>query len=150
MFRFAKDGCVRWPVTVPQVQADGSIAEQTIIVTYLRLTRAEREQRNTDITAYLQQFRSLLEPSHDDERMALVKARTQLDDSLLRDRVRGWEGIIDQHDKPLPFSGDVLDAFLDDDLLRGALLQGLVDASTGAKSKNSLPGLAGLPVPAQA
>lgn len=153
MFRFAKDGCVRWPLSIPQVQTDGSIADQPFIVTYERLTRAERKQRDSDVAAYLQKFRALLDDGgdlHAAAREALVEARTQQDDQLLRDRVKGWEGITDQAGVTLPFSVDVLDAFIADELLRNTLLQGLVDASAGAKSKNSLPGLAGLPVPAQA
>jgi len=153
MFRFAKDGCVRWPLSIQQVQPDGSIADQSFIVTYLRLTPDERTQRDTDVAAYLKQFRDLLVDDNngqDAERAALVAARKKQDDQLLRDRVKDWSGIGDQDGVTLPFSADLLDAFIADELLRNTLLQGLVNASTGAKSKNSLPGLAGLPVPAQA
>lgn len=153
MFRFAKDGCVRWPLSISQVQPDGSIADQPFIVTYLRLTPDERTQRDTDVSAYLTKFRALLADDtggQDAERAALAAARKKQDDQLLRDRVKDWSGIGDQDGVTLSFSADLLDAFLADDLLRNTLLQGLVDASAGAKSKNSLPGLAGLPVPVQA
>ena len=69
---------------------------------------------------------------------------------LLTDRVLGWFDIADQDGKPIPFSATALAAFLRNELLRDTLLQGLVDASSGAHSKNSRPGLAGLPAPAQA
>lgn len=157
MFRFAQDGLVRWPVSLQQLQDDGSTAEQTFTVTYQRLTKAERRQRDADVTQHLHAFRELLAATEVGDtaelqgaRAALVDTRAAVDDDLLRDRVKGWDGVTDQEGKPLPFSGDLLEAFIDDDLLRNTLLQGLVDASAGAKSKNSLPGLAGLPVPAQA
>lgn len=158
MFRFAKDGLVCWPVSVPQVQEDGSIADQTFTVTYERLTKAERKQRDATVSSYLKQWRALLDADgpaevaeqQQKERIALTEARAKIDDDLLRKRVKGWAGVTDQEGQPLSFSADVLEAFIDDDLLRNTLLQGLVDASAGAKSKNSLPGLAGLPVPAQA
>ncbi|NMW25545.1 hypothetical protein HFP05_14620, partial [Rhodanobacter denitrificans] len=61
---------------------------------------------------------------------------------------------LERHRRPgrnaLPFSAELLQAFIADELLRGVLLRGLLDASAGAQTKNSLPGLAGLPAPAQA
>ncbi len=157
MFRFAKDGLVRWPVSVQQMQEDGSPAEQTFVVTYLRLTRAERAQRDAEVAQYLEQFRALLPATEADDtpdqrsrRAALADARSALDDALLRERVKDWSGVADQNGTPLAFSAELLGAFLDDPLLRNSLLLGLMNASTGAEAKNSLPGLAGLPVPAQA
>lgn len=157
MFRYAKDGCVRWPVTLTQLQEDGSEAEQTFSVLYHRMTRPELRERNEHLLAYTQRMRDLLPQDGAAlaaeaiaERQALTLAQAATDDALLRARVRDWYGVADQDGAPLPFSADLLGAFLDDDLLRGVLLRGLLDASEGAKSKNSLPGLAGLPAPAQA
>jgi hypothetical protein len=157
MFRFAKDGCVRWPVSVQQVQEDGTAAEQVFVVTYQRLTRDELKEREAQVAQYLEQVRGLLPSADSDDtadmraqRAVLADARTTLDDALLRERVKGWSGVADQDGTALAFSPALLDAFLDDTLLRNSLLLGLVNASAGAASKNSLPGLAGLPVPAQA
>lgn len=157
MFRFAKDGQVRWPLTVDQLQEDGSTASQAFVVTYERLTRDELKTREAAQRDYLQKFRALLPddgsldtPERMGERDALAEAYNAADDARLRSKVKGWSGIADQHGAPLGFSGDLLEAFIGDPLLRKTLLQGLVDASTGAHAKNSLPGLAGLPVPAQA
>lgn len=157
MFRYAKDGCVRWPVPVQQVQEDGSTAEQTVVVTYQRMTRADTRERDAEVMAYTEAFRALLpaDGAADSgelarQRQALTDARMAADDARLRDRVKGWSGVADQDGNALPFSAELLQAFIADELLRGVLLRGLLDASAGAQTKNSLPGLAGLPAPAQA
>jgi len=157
MFRYAKDGCVRWPVTVQQVQDDGSTAEKKVLVTYQRLTRDDTRARDAEVMDYTEAFRALLpaDGAADSgelarKRQALTDARMAADDARLRDRVKGWDGIADQDGTVLPFSAELLQAFIADELLRGVLLRGLLDASAGVASKNSLPGLAGLPVPAQA
>jgi hypothetical protein len=157
MFRFAKDGCVRWPVTLQQMQDDGSAAEQSFIVTYERLTRSEKKQRDADVLEFTQQFRAALPEDGAADTAELTAARASLsdsrmaaDDELLRSRVKGWANIADQDGNALPFSTAALDAFINDELLRTTLLRGLLDVSAGVQSKNLLPGLAGLPVPAQA
>lgn len=157
MFLYAQDGRVRWPVTVQQVQDDGSTAEQTVVVTYHRLTRADTRARDAEVMDYTEAFRTLLpaEGIRDTgelarQRQALTDARMAADDARLRERVKGWSGIADQDGNALPFSTELLQAFIADELLRGVLLRGLLDASAGAQTKNSLPGLAGLPAPAQA
>lgn len=157
MFLYAKDGRVRWPITLAQVQEDGSTAEQTVLITYKRLTRPELRARDTEVMDYTAAFRALLPPDGTDDtaalatqRQALTDARMAADDERLRQRVMGWNGFADQDHQPLAFNADLLNAFVNDDHLRGVLLRGLLDASAGAQTKNSLPGLAGVPAPAQA
>lgn len=157
MFRFAKDGRVRWPVSVEQVQADGSTATQSFAAVFVTLTRDELRTRDAAMIEYTRQMRALLptdgQPDTDAnsiQRQALTDARMSADDALLLSRVKDWDGIADQDDQPLPFSGDTLTALVNNELMRGVLLNGLIDASSGARSKNSQPGLAGLPAPAQA
>lgn len=157
MFLYANDGCVRWPITLPQVQDDGSTAEQTVLVTYQRLTRPELLARDAEMLEYTAQFRAQLPPDGADDTAELARSRHKLtadrnaaDDERLRQRVKGWSGFADQNKQALPFTAELLQAFIDDDFLRDVLLLGLLDASAGAQTKNSLPGLAGLPAPAQA
>jgi len=157
MFVHANNGCVRWPVEVNQVQPDGSTTTVTIYITYQRLTRTEQRARDEEILAYSRDFRALVpteaSPDTDElraKRVALSDARTKADDDRLRDRVKGWSNIGDLDGKPLPFTAAALEAFIDDSLLRDTLLSGLLEASVGAKAKNSSPGLAGYPEPVQA
>lgn len=156
MFRFAADGRVRWPVTVQQVQDDGSTAEHTVLVTYVRLTRDELRARNDawlDISAQLDALKPAegndMTPALAIQRTALLQQRVDADDVLLRARLVGWSGIADAGGNPLAYSDELRDAMLRDELLRRVLLAGLIDASDGVREKNSLPGLAGLPAPAQ-
>ena len=156
MFLFAADGRVRWPVDVQQVQEDGSTAEVTITVTYLRLTRDELRARNDAWLALQAQLAALrpaegADPAPDmaAQRMALLQQRIDADDALLRARVVDWSGVGDQDGTPLPYSDALRDAMLADQLLRRMLLDGLIAASEGVREKNSLPGLAGLPAAAQ-
>jgi hypothetical protein len=157
MFRFAQDGRVRWPVTIEQLQDDGSTAAQTFAVVYRVMTREELRTRDNAMTDFMRQVRALMPADgaadtdeQAEQRRELTDRRLQADDALLTDRVLGWFDIADQDGKPIPFSATALAAFLRNELLRDTLLQGLVDASSGAHSKNSRPGLAGLPAPAQA
>lgn len=149
MFRFAADGLVRWPVTVQQVQEDGSTADVTITVTYLRMTRAELRARTTALIAMNTQLTALAAPEHAAERMALLDKRIDADDVLLRERVKGWAGIANADRTELPYSDALRDALIGDALLRRVLLDGLIEASEGVREKNSQPGLAGLPAAAQ-
>lgn len=157
MFVHANNGCVRWPVEVNQVQPDGSTTSVTIYVSYLRLTRTEQRSRDEEIMAYSRDFRSSVpadgETDTDElraKRVELSNERTKADDQRLRERVKGWSNIGDVDGKPLAFTSQALEAFIDDSLLRDTLLTGLLEASVGAKAKNSSPGLAGYPEPVQA
>lgn len=149
MFLFAADGCVRWPVTVQQVQEDGSTADVTITVTYLRMTRDELRTRTDALIAMNTQLAALATPDHASDRMALLNQRIDADDALLRERVKGWAGIANADRTELPYSAELRDALIGDALLRRALLDGLIEASEGVREKNSQPGLAGLPAVAQ-
>lgn len=157
MFRFANDGRVRWPLTIDQLQDDGSTAAQAFAVVYQVMTRDELRERDRAITEFMRQHRALMpaEGAEDTtdaaaQRQQLIDRRVAADDALLTARVKGWFDIADQDEQPIPYSATALAAFLRVELIRDTLLQGLVDASSGARSKNSRPGLAGLPAPVQA
>lgn len=157
MFRFATDGRVRWPLSLEQMEEGGGSAAQSFIVVYQVLTRDGLKARDQALQAYASAYRAQIPADGQAdtaeaaaERLRLTEARVRDDDALLRERVKGWSGIVDEADQPIAFTAANLDAFLANALLRDALLAGLIEASTGARSKNSLPGLAGLPAPAQA
>jgi hypothetical protein len=157
MFRFASDGRVRWPLTLDQVQEDGSTAAASFIVEYRVLTRDELKAREDALRAYSLKMAELMPAAgaldtaeNANQRRALTDERVKADDAELRARVKGWSGIGDAAGEALPVTPENLQALLANALLRDVLLAGLIEASTGARGKNSLPGLAGLPVPAQA
>lgn len=151
MFQFAQDGRVRWPVTLDQVQEDGSIAAQEFGVVYRRLTRDELKARRAKLMAVQKAIADLhaQEGDHRAEIQQAYDAQLADDDASLRDRVLDWYGIADADQQPIAFSTTVLDAFLQDELLRNALLIGLLEASEGVRAKNSSPGLAGWPAATQ-
>lgn len=157
MFRFATDGRVRWPLSIDQVQDDGTTQAQGFGVVYTILTRDELRERDQALHAYNRTLRGLYptegEPDTDElaaQRWALTEKRVGEDDALLRQRITGWDSIADQDGKAIEFSPAVLDALLANPLMRQVLLGGLIDASLGAPAKNSQPGLAGMPARAQA
>ncbi|HET6805325.1 MAG TPA: hypothetical protein VFH59_07800 [Frateuria sp.] len=157
MFRFASDGRVRWPLSIDQLQEDGGTAAASFVVEYRAFTRDELKQRDAALREYARQMAELMPvegaldtADHASKRQALTEARVKADDDQLRERVKGWKGIADPSGAEIPFTPDNLQALLNNVLVRDVLLAGLVEASTGARGKNSLPGLAGLPVPAQA
>lgn len=157
MFRFATDGRVRWPLTIDQVQEDGATQAQGFGVVYTILTRGELRDRESRLQAYTRALHALYPPEGQPDTADLAAQRAELtdkrvaeDDTLLLERITGWDSIADQDGKDIPFSEKMLRAFLADALLRQTLLSGLIDASLGAPAKNSSPGLAGMPARAQA
>lgn len=157
MFRFATDGRVRWPLTIDQVQDDGTTQAQSFGVVYTILTRDELRDREQRLQAYNRQLTQAYpaEGAADsaelaDQRWKLTEKRVAEDDALLQARISGWDGIEDQDGHAIAFTPDMLRVFLANPLMRQTLLAGLIDASLGAPAKNSLPGLAGTPARAQA
>lgn len=156
MFRYASDGRVRWPLSVDQLQEDGSTAAAPFSVVYRVFTREELKARDATLREYTRRMGELIPDGAPDtadraaQRQQLTEARVRDDDVQLLERVKGWHGIGDQDGNELPFSEATLQAFLNNALMRDLLLTGLLEASSGVRGKNSLPGLAGLPAPAQA
>lgn len=142
MFRFANQSRVFWPVELASRGANGEPVTATAYIGYQLLTDDELDAHNDES---LRMFRS----ADIDARIADGAAIKKAHKNLLRARVFGWRDIVDNDDAPLRFAPDVLNAMLADPLLFKALLQGLFEASRGAKEKNSLPGHGGAPVPAQ-
>lgn len=157
MFRFATDGRVRWPLSIDQVQEDGTTVAQAFGVQFTILTRDELRDREKRLQVYNRQLTALYpaDAAKDSDELAaqrweLTEKRVAEDDDLLRGRVTGWDSIADQDGKAIAFSPAMLDALLASPLMRQTLLAGLIDASLGASAKNSSPGLAGMPARAQA
>lgn len=142
MFRFANQSRVFWPVELASRGADGEPVTATAYIGYRILTDDELDARNDES---LRLFRS----TDIDIRIADGNALKKANKALLRERVFGWRDVVDNDDKLLPFSAEMLDAMLADPLLFKALLHGLFEASRGAKEKNSLPGPGGTPALAQ-
>src|SRR5687768_9354403 len=56
--------------------------------------------------------------------------------SLLRDHVKGWENIVDQHGNAVAYSPDMLNALLEVPYLAVAFMVGLTQCSRGYPAKN--------------
>lgn len=143
MFRFAKKGVVYWPVELPQRTEEGELVTGKAYIGYELMTRDELRARSRTLLALLDES---LAPA---ERLARGDKLDADDGALLRARIKDWRGIATDDGATLPFTQTLLDSFMADPLLYKALLDGLLDASTGAPSKNSLPGHGGAPAPVQ-
>jgi len=111
MFKFANKRRVLWPVTisVPTDDGSGEIKEHTVKVQFELLTRTEAK--------------AIQEEPEDGE-------------SVLPDKVKGWEGIADEDGNDIEFSSGTLKALLDVPYIERAFAIGLLQASNGAPAKN--------------
>jgi len=120
MLRILKERVVLWPVTV-SVPADGGPERVEVKVRYRLLTRS-------DMDAIAERLRAVAaEGDH---------AVVGLVDTVLAERVLGWEGIEGEDGEPLAHSPEAVRALLDLPYLREAIESGLYAASRGASAKN--------------
>lgn len=120
MFKFARNREVLWPVTI-SAPADGGPQKVEIKVRYKLLTRSELAELS-------ERLKAAAEGSDADVISTL--------DSLLAERITGWDGIADEAGNPLAFTPDNVAAVLDVPYVREAIESGLYAASRGAVAKN--------------
>jgi hypothetical protein len=143
MFRFAPQRIVFWPVELPQRTEEGELVTGKAYIGYELLARDELRERTRNRLELLDE--GIPAPARI-ERSDKLDAQ---DGALLRARIKDWRGIENDAGDAVPFKKATLESLLRDPLLYKALLDGLLDASAGARSKNSLPGPGGAPAPAQ-
>lgn len=151
MFRFAPQARVFWPITLEARNPEtGEIAEGRAYVLYSLLTREELRARQRELTQTIASRITTAKTAEDlqqiiDDQLAIDR---KYDDELVK-HIHGWKEVNSNDDQPLPFDETTLRAMLADPLLHKAFAQGLLDASNGAKTKNSSPGPAGTPARGQ-
>lgn len=154
MFRYAPQGKVFWPIVfTARNPENGELVEGVAHVQYSLLTRAELKTREKRLTSTLVSglASASIRPTADDvQRLSdeMDKLTNEQDEELVL-HIHGWKGFTDADDKELQFDEATLRAMLTDPLLYEAFARGLVDASKGAKTKNSSPGPAGTPARGQ-
>jgi hypothetical protein len=166
MIKLAQDNVVWWRVNIPDRTEDGEIVEQPVRFRLRIYTREELKQRGLD-----RGNRGAAETAEAMRRLITVRTRQDIDAALadaqkaitrmaaddtleleeLRSRIVGWnaDDIRGPDDEPVSFSEQLRDALLADEARYQALSRGLLEASHGARPKNSLPGPAGSPAVAQ-
>lgn len=167
MFTLAKNGIVWWRIDVPDRDDDGELVERPVRFQLLIRTRAELRQQRLDrmrdgataLGEAMQQLTRARTAADVESATAAVQAavdRIADTDAAAADdlaqRIVGWnaEDITDADTgKPVAFTPELRDALLADEARYKALRRGLQEASEGARRKNSLPGRAGSPAPAQ-
>lgn len=147
MFELARERKVWWPVDLPNgIDEDDNVRTARVLVLFRIFTRKELSRTR------LQLAEQMLTPKgravEEDPIEALAKREAETEQAL-RDRVLDWKRIVDEDGQAVPFGQEVLDVLIEHDGCYQALLQGLHEASRGAKAKNSSPGPGGAPAPAQ-
>lgn len=168
MFNKARLGIVRWPVDLPDLDnvdvATGEVPTVRVPVEYQIYTRTElRDRRNQalgNVAASVHGITSRLQAGEkfdvNAELDAEFKKQAEAEDASvaeLRSRIKGW-GLRFKLDDgsdggEVPCTPEYLDAVLEQTPWYEALRDGLTAASRGARAKNSSPGPAGTPEPAQ-
>jgi len=149
MFSFANEGKVWWRVNlVARDASGGDPTEAPVSILYRIYTRKELKARERKL---LEMPLANLRAAKD---AAAVQAAVQEyetleagNDAELRERVVGWRDIVTASGDQLPFTQEALDALLNDEAQYPRIAAGLVEASKGARAKNSSPGAAGSQAP---
>ena len=144
MFKFAVNRQVLWPVVVhiPRDDGSGEGLEAQVKIRYRLLTQAEltaRAREDLESARVVGGDQTVVEGLLAQISPERIEQRLQ----ELKDRITGWEDFADEQGEPLPFTPENLAAVLDVPYLRGPIERGLVEASQGARAKNSSPGSAG-------
>lgn len=160
MFKEAETGVVYWPVIMLASNANSELREVTVHVGYKIFERAElhaAQRAAMDRAAETARKLSASGGRSVDEIMTAVSANDDAADAdhvMLMERVVGWRAGTDAETgaaiELAEFSKAALSKALSREYLFNALRNGLYHASRGAVQKNSLPGHAGTPAPAQA
>lgn len=166
MLRLTNSNEVWWRIDVPDRDDDGELVTRKVRFRLRIFTRAELRERAVDRVrkageavagAMRQMLAARTAEDIDAAHAALTTAAdgmaeaAELDAAEVRDRIVGWnaEDVTGEHG-PVPFTPELRDALLADEARFGALSAGLLEASQGARAKNSLPGPAGSRAVAQA
>lgn len=168
MLKLSPTNEVWWRIDVPDRDDNGELVAQPVRFRLRIYTRTELKARaaariDAAGNALAEAMRAMLSAKSQDDVAAAREAidaagqRLAEDDQVqaddLRARIVGWnaDDITGEEDgQPVEFSEQLRDALLADEARFEALRAGLLEASRGARAKNSLPGPAGSRVAAQA
>lgn len=170
MYRFADLGRVWVPVDLPYPSDEGEDQDARVHVLFEVFSDAELDERERSaLEATARQMLADLREAVDGPADALVAAprpRLTVEDLLrmhdaasavraedraaLIARTHDWRGIVGPGDEPVPFDHDKLAALLAHRPILRAMRDALYVASREGPRKNSSPGSAGSPEPAQA
>lgn len=128
MFTLADKRIVKnWPVPVSAPKDGGGATEQAM--------KADIKLMSTE--------QMLAEIKAEESAIESVADAIAYQKSFVRKYVRGLDDIADTNGEAIAYSADVLERVLDIPYARRALYEAVWDASRGAPTKNSLPGLDG-------
>lgn len=139
MFEYAKGNICFWPVDLPQRMDDGNVVPVPVLIQFALFTRDELKARRATIT---ENARALAAYSHTSaeawEEMARMQRQSEdCQEADLRERLMGWKGIVKAGtEEELPYSDELRDWLIADELRFEALNRALYEASRGAVRKN--------------
>lgn len=144
MFQFANENKVWWKVNLVVRNAEtGDVEDSPVMLLYKIFARAELKQREKRLQAALSKLRAA---KSEGEMLAATREFDAIEErnaSDMIERVVGWRDISGPEGEALPFTREALKALLDDEAQYTRISAGLLEASRGARAKNSLPGLGG-------
>lgn len=149
MFTFANENKVWWKVNLVARNASGEVADAPVMVLYRLFTRAELKKREKRMQTALGKLRVAKVDADMEAATAEFEAIEEQSTADLIDRVCDWRDIVDADNAALAFSPDMLKALLNDPPQYERIAAGLLEASRGARAKNSSPGPAGSAAPGQ-
>lgn len=169
--RISNDNVVPWRIDMPDRDDNGELVMAPVVFLLRIYTRKElRDRAHEKVAAALSGLSDAMQrlvgirpddPGAGEQVQAAlrdantaaeaVRGAEDVELSDLAARIVGWRKGITNGDTgaEVPYSEPVRDALLADEARYQALREGLLEASHGARRKNSLPGHAGSPAAAQ-
>lgn len=143
-FQFAARNLIKWPVTIKTRDEDGNEVEQRFHLLIEPIPRSERKRMDREISKSVAHrlngmFSDGQKRNQADIDAALdeIAKREDAQEQQLYKRVKGWEGVEDEHGEDVPFSQENLQALCEWEVAYNACWQAVKEASQGAVSKNS-------------
>lgn len=144
MFQLANENKVWWKVNLVVRNAETGDAEDApVMLLYKIFARAELKQREKRMQAALSKLRTAKTEAEMQTATAQFDGIEERNTADVIERVCDWRDISAGDGSALPFTAAALKGLLDDEAQYARISAGLLEASRGARAKNSLPGLAG-------
>ena len=144
MFQLANEGKVWWRVNLVTRNAEtGDVEDAPVMLLYKIFSRSDIKQREKRLQTALGKLRAAKTEAEMTTATSQFDGIEERNTADVLERVVDWRDISGTDGTALPFTAATLKALLEDEAQYARISAGLLEASRGARVKNSSPGLGG-------
>lgn len=144
MFQLANEGKVWWRVNLVTRNAEtGDVEDAPVMLLYKIFSRSDIKQREKRLQTALGKLRAAKTEAEMTTATSQFDGIEERNTADVLERVVDWRDISGSDGTALPFTAATLKALLEDEAQYARISAGLLEASRGARVKNSSPGLGG-------